>query len=177
MYLKVEVQVWVIFGKEPQELDSVTRVIVEGAVKHTHIADAPFAHTIKAVTDILYGKHPDGVTHSTDTKGTRIETPACGLYLHEGLPPREQRALLRSMQRGKVHDTSMPLVIAPTFIYITEPHDIAPSLGLIPHIKPLGKALLALATKHTIHLGVTTQILFITTQELGTAQHHHCLGQ
>ena len=146
-------------------------MIVERAIQHTHIADASFTDAVKPMTDILYGEHTYRVAHPTHTEGTRIETSSGSLYLHEGLTPGKQRTLLRSMQGGKIHHPGKATIV----IRITQPLDIAPYLVLVPHIEPLGKTLLTLATQHTIHLGMLVKIGIVVAQELGATQYHYRL--
>ena len=81
------------------------------------------------------------------------------------------------MQRGKVHHTGMASIVIEAIAQIAQTRDIIPAFGSIPHLEPMGKTLLTLAAEHAVDLGVTTQILRIVVQELGTAQDDRRLWQ
>ena len=59
----------------------------------------------------------------------------------------------------------------------TQSLDIAPRCGVVPHIKPAGKALLSLTAQHTIDLRMLPKKSLIIAQELRSSEDNHRLWQ
>ena len=175
MYLEVKPQLGMILSEEPQQLCRPLRMVVERAVQQAHVAYAPLTDAVESSAYRLQRHRAYGVPHPTDTERTAVEASSRGLHLHEGLPPGKQPALLGHTERCKVHHSRHTPIVIHSIMHIAQPLHLAPPFPAMPHLEPPGKALLPLATQHTVHLVVLAQVGFIVAQELGATEDHRRL--